>query len=59
MSKFQLDGDLVSDHHKTRQIAVALQTRRNQRRALASKHRRTSKCFRSFHSRATRFAVGA
>lgn len=59
MSKFQLDADLVSDNHKTRQAAVAVQTRRNQRRALANKNKRVSKCFRSFHSRATRFSLTA
>jgi len=59
MSKFKLDPDLVSDNHKTRQAAVAVQTRRYQRRALAKKYKRTAKCFRSFLSRAVRFAVSA
>ena len=59
MSKFQLDADLVSDNHKTREAAVAVQTRRYQRRALAKKHKRTAKYFRSFHSRATRYSISA
>jgi len=55
MSKFELDQDLLSERHHPRQIAVAIQTRRNQRRAL--KEVRTPKCFRSVHSRAVRFSA--
>ena len=55
MSKFQLDQDLISERHHPRQVAVALQTRRNQRRA--SIKAVTPKCFKSVHSRAVRFSV--
>jgi len=57
MSKFQLDSDLISERHHPRQVAVALQTRRNQRRASAQV--RTPKCFRSFHSRSVRYSASA
>ena len=60
MPKFKLDSDLLSENHKTRQIAVAIQTRRNQRRALDPKRLkrfpRFPNWFRSVHSRAVRFS---
>ena len=63
MAKFQLDSDLVSDNHKTREAAVAVQTRRYQRRALDPMRLaitpRTPKCFKSFHSRSVRFSLTA
>jgi len=55
MAKFQLDQDLLSERHHPRQVAVALQTRRNQRRAATQ--RRTPKCLRSIHRRAVRFSA--
>jgi len=55
MAKFKLDYDLQAEHLHPRKIAVALQTRRNQRRAATQK--RTPKCFRSIHSRSKRYSA--
>ena len=55
MPKFKLDYDLQTEHLHPRQVAVALQTRRNQRRAATQV--RMPKCFRSVHRRSVRFSA--